>query len=215
MTLKALIFDVDGTLAEDEKARLHKQVPAIHSDKTRIYADLVSTGKVPLRPGVARLMDDARAAGIQLAIASTTTRANIDALIAGTLGEDALAWFSVIVCGDQVLNKKPAPDIYLLALSALEARAECCVAFEDSANGLSAARAAGLLTVVTPTRWTASHDFSEAQAVLGTLDELSLPGDTLSVSRSTATRDGMAGLAHLIDAGARGPSICAAIGRPC
>lgn len=266
MTLQALIFDVDGTMADteevhrlafnvafiehqlgwawdrplyarllevsggkeriasyidalplaaEERARLHQRAPAIHGDKTRVYADLVSSGKVSLRPGVARLLNEAHAAGVRLAAASTTTRANVDALIAGTLGEEALAWFSAIVCGDQVPNKKPAPDIYLLALSALDVRAEHCVAFEDSANGLKAARAAGLFTVVTPTRWTASHDFSEAQVVLGSLDELRRPSAALSAVVPDASRHRMVELAHLLDAGARRPSVPASTGQSC
>lgn len=266
MTLKALIFDVDGTMADteevhrlafnvafiehqldwvwdrplyaqllevsggkerivsyidslslaaEEKARLHQKVPAIHGDKTRIYADHVSSGKVSLRPGVARLLNGARAAGVRLAVASTTTKANVDALITATLGEGALAWFRVIVCGDQVPNKKPAPDVYLRALSALEERTERCVAFEDSTNGLKAARAAGLFTVVTPTRWTASHDFSEAQAVLGSLDELRRPPAALSAAVPDAFHRRMAELARLLDAEAGRSPVPASTGRSC
>lgn len=266
MTIKALIFDVDGTMADTEEAhrrafniafiehqlewvwdrplyaqllevsggkeriasyidalplaaaekiRLRQRVPVIHGDKTRVYADLVSSGNVPLRPGVARLFNAARVAGVRLAVASTTTRVNVDALVAATLGEGALAWFSVIACGDQVPNKKPAPDIYLRALSALDVRTEHCVAFEDSANGLKAAHAAGLFTVVTPTRWTANHDFSEAQAVLGSLDELSRPAAALSAAIPDAFRHRMVGLAHLLDAGARRSPAPASAGRSC
>lgn len=202
-------------LAGAEKKRLHEQVPALHRDKSRIYADLVSGGNLPLRPGVARLINAARAAGVRLAIASTTTRDNIEALLAGTLGEEASAWFSVIACGDEVRKKKPAPDIYLLALSAMGARAENCIAFEDSAHGLNAARAAGLFTVVTPTRWTEGQDFSGAHVVLGELGEICRPREMFPAAMSGVAGEVMAELAQLFDTVARPGAVLAAMGAPC
>ena len=170
MSLKALIFDADGTLADTEevhrqafnaaflehglpwswdlrryaglvaisggkerirsyidslgepapeKARLQDQVPAVHRAKTRLYAGLIAGGKARLRPGVTRLMQEAREAGIRLAIASGTTPANVEALIAATLGGEARHWFDAIACGDRAPNPKPAPDVYHLALAML------------------------------------------------------------------------------------------------
>ena len=189
MSIQALIFDVDGTMADTEEAhrtafnlaferyrlgwvwsraeyrellkvtggkeRIHhyirsaagprrvqapaRVVPAIHAEKTRFYSSVVSDGAVPLRCGVERLLDEALAAGCRLAIASTTTAVNIDALLQSTLGTRGLEMFSVIACGDQVRAKKPAPDIYKLALQHLGLHAEQAVAFEDSRNGLRAA----------------------------------------------------------------------------
>lgn len=217
MSIQALIFDVDGTLADTEEAhrvafnlaferyrlgwvwepseyrellsttggkermaryidelpigpaerqRLHMLVPDIHAEKTRFYSSFVNDGAVPLRPGVARLLDEARSAGCRLAIASTTTAVNIDKLLQSTLGPRGLDLFSVIACGDQVRAKKPAPDIYRLALRGLELPAEQAVAFEDSPNGLHAAQGAGLWTVVTPNFWTEDKDFAEASLLL-------------------------------------------------
>ena len=134
-----------------EKARLAGIAPLVHRTKTRIFAELVETGGVPLRPGVARLLREARENGVRLAIASTTTKTNVEALLAATLRADVRGWFDVIACGDIVPAKKPAPDIYELTLGSLRVPAEVCVAIEDSAKGLAAARGAGIRTLITPT----------------------------------------------------------------
>ncbi|WP_198970686.1 HAD-IA family hydrolase [Xylophilus sp. ASV27] len=166
-------------LAEAERARLRPMVRDIHIDKTRLYSALIRDGGVPLRAGVARLLDEATALGYKLAIASTTTAVNIDALLEATLGSRGLDMFAVIACGDQVAQKKPAPDIYQLALRGLDLLPEHAVAFEDSHNGLRAATAAGLCTIVTPNFWTEEHDFAGAALVLPHLGgpELPLPGE--------------------------------------
>ena len=153
-------------LPEAQRARLLTMMPDIHAEKTRFYSSVVADGAVPLRPGVARLLDEALEAGLKLAIASTTTSLNIDALLESTLGAHGIERFTVVACGDQVRAKKPAPDIYRLALQGLGLRPEQAVAFEDSPNGLHAAMAAGLWTVVTPSFWTAEGDFSAAALVL-------------------------------------------------
>jgi len=224
--LKALIFDLDGTLADTEEThrqafnaafielalwwdwspplyarllaisggkerlrhyigtlrvpaaereRLLHIVPALHDTKTRIYTELLVRGQRPFRPGVLPLLRAAKSAGLKLAIASTTTSANVDALLQANLGSARDMAFDVIACGDQVLVKKPAPDIYRLSLASLRLPAEACVAFEDSLNGLRAAKAAGLATVVTPSRWTAEEDFTGADLVLPSLEGLDLP----------------------------------------
>jgi HAD superfamily hydrolase (TIGR01509 family) len=226
MSIEALIFDVDGTLADTEEAhrtafnlafercglawnwsradyrellkvtggkeritsyiaslsasdaekrKLLERIPDIHAEKTKFYSSVVCDGAVPLREGVERLLDDAQAAGYKLAIASTTTAVNVDALLQATLGSRGLERFSVIACGDQVAAKKPAPDIYQLALHHLALPAANAIAFEDSINGLCSARAAGLWTVVTPTFWTEDGDFSAAGLVLPSLGEPSQP----------------------------------------
>lgn len=230
MSIEALIFDVDGTMADTEEAhrvafnlaferyrlgwvwrpadyrellkitggkermahhidrldvgaaerrRLHALVPDIHAEKTRFYSSFVADGAVPLRDGVERLLHEALAAGCRLAIASTTTAVNIDALLGATLGPRGLDMFSVIACGDQARAKKPAPDIYRLALDNLGLGPERAIALEDSANGLAAARAAGLWTLVTPTFWTEGSDFGAAGLVLPGLGSADrpLPGE--------------------------------------
>lgn len=162
-------------LAPAERARVLALVPAIHRTKSRIYAGLLEQGQIPFRPGVARLLRAASAAGLKLALASTSTSSNIDALLRANLGGEAGFVFSAIVSGDQVRAKKPAPDLYQLALASLRLPASACIAFEDSLNGLRAAKAAGLCTVVTPTRWNIEDDFSAADAVLASLEDVDLP----------------------------------------
>ena len=99
----------------------------------------------------------------------------MDGLLRANLGQAPHQAFSVIACGDQVRAKKPAPDIYNLALASLRLSAPQCIAFEDSVNGLRSARAAGLVTVVTPSRWNADEDFSDADRVLESLEDIDLP----------------------------------------
>jgi HAD superfamily hydrolase (TIGR01509 family) len=166
-----------GTLGvpDAERERLLAIVPALHATKTRIYTELLVRGQRPFRAGVLPLLRAARGAGLKLAIASTTTSANVSALLQAYLGPASGIVFDVIACGDQVREKKPAPDIYRLVLGSLRLSAESCIAFEDSANGLRAAKAAGLVTVITPSRWTAEEDFSGADLVLPSLEGLDLP----------------------------------------
>ncbi|MBT2322817.1 HAD-IA family hydrolase [Variovorax paradoxus] len=223
MSIEALVFDVDGTLADTEevhrmafnlafeefglawhweqaeyrsllavtggkerlgsyidalpssaaeKRRLHERVPELHAAKTRHYTDIARCGGIGLRAGVARFLGEARSAGLRLAIASTTTAINIDALLQATLGAEGLSMFDVIACGDQVRAKKPASDIYLLALDTLGVAPERAIAIEDSVNGLHSALGAGLWTLVTPTFWTEGGDFSGAGLVLPGLGDL-------------------------------------------
>jgi HAD superfamily hydrolase (TIGR01509 family) len=166
-----------GTLrvSAAERERLLAIVPALHETKTRIYTELLVRGQRPFRPGVLPLLRAAKAAGLKLAIASTTTSANVDALLQANLGAARDLAFDVVACGDQVPVKKPAPDIYRLALASLRLPSESCIAFEDSLNGLRAAKAAGLATVVTPSRWTAQEDFTGADLLLPSLEGLDLP----------------------------------------
>lgn len=154
------------SLSHAEKRNLMSRLPAIHIEKTKFYSSMAGDGGIPLRPGVARLLSEARGAGLRLAIASTTTRANIDALLRATLGVDGTKLFDVIACGDAAKAKKPAPDVYLLALKELSLDPEQAIAFEDSANGLKAATAAGLRTVITPTYWTEGSNFDDAGILL-------------------------------------------------
>jgi HAD superfamily hydrolase (TIGR01509 family) len=228
MSIKALIFDVDGTIADteethrqafnlaflehelrwdwsrseyaellctsggkerlavyidsldatpQEQARLKGMVQFIHATKTRIYGELIADGRAPLRPGVARLIGEARAAGLRLGIASTTSSGNVSALIGAQFGAEAWNWFEALACGDVVSHKKPAPDIYIRALGMLRLPARDCVAFEDSVNGLKSAKSAGLYTVVTPTQWSAGHDFSGVDLLLPALGDADAPLD--------------------------------------
>jgi len=184
-------------MPDDEKASLRAMVGAIHRTKTRIYNELITEGKVRLRHGVARLLLEARAAGKQLAIVATTAAANVTPLIANALGEEAYYWFKAIVSADHVAHKKPAPDLYRLVLSELALSAPECVAFEDSASGVKAARAAGLFTIVTPTLWTRQQDLAGADLFLYDLGEPDAPLDLRGSSIVGAPYLGLAQLEQL------------------
>jgi HAD superfamily hydrolase (TIGR01509 family) len=153
-----------------EKARLHAIVPVIHYTKSEIYAELLRAGQPPLRPGVKRLVAEAQQEGLKVAVVSSSASANARAI----LDVHCKGEIDLLVCADEVARRKPAPDLYRRALSLLRLPAEACVALEDSANGLRAARAAGLATIVTPSRWTMAQDFAGADALFPDLDNRGL-----------------------------------------
>lgn len=159
---------------------LETWIADLHNTKTKHFVALLNRGLIPLRPGVARLIQELRAAKIKIAIATTTTPENVTTLLKSTLGEDSLAWFNVIAAGDIVSEKKPAPDIYIWALEHLRLQAPQCVAVEDSEHGLNSALAAGLDTIVTVNSYTKLQNFSGASVVLSDLGEQSKPFTVLS-----------------------------------
>lgn len=155
-------------------------VADLHARKTARYLELLETGAIPLRPGVARLIDEARSLGVRLAVATTTTPENVEMLLRTTLGEDAPGWFDVIAAGDMVPAKKPAPDVYEYALDAMELPPAACLAVEDSDNGLLAATGAGLRTLVTVNEYTRGQDFTGAWRVVDNLGEPDAPATVLA-----------------------------------
>ena len=223
MPLEALIWDVDGTLAETEEghraafnaafadagldwhwdAALYARllgvmggkeriqhylettpgagtldadaVRRLHAAKTARYVAAVSAGSVALRPGVRRLLHEARAAGLRLAIATTTSPDNVQALLLATLGPQGPGLFEVVGAGDVVSRKKPAPDIYRFVLRRLGLSGDCCLAFEDTVGGLDAARAAGIPVVVTASLYGGTAGFQAAAMVLDNLGEANAP----------------------------------------
>ncbi len=223
MQLKALIFDVDGTLAETEEAhraafnavferrelgwhwtmsdyrallkttggkermRAHQanlpagerrlsdaEIADFHREKTAIYGDILGSGKLDLRPGVDALIKAGREAGLKIAVATTTNTPNVEALAQCCWGRPADEVFDVIAAGDQVEAKKPAPDVFLLALERLGLPAAACIGFEDSLNGVQSAKGAGLRVVVTPSIYTDDQDFSTAEWVVPDLDAVTI-----------------------------------------
>ena len=217
---RALIFDVDGTLAETEE--IHRQAfnaafarsslgwcwgrlvykdllrvaggkerirafdrlrggPSILSDaeiaelhriKTAIYAELIARGACPLRPGIEELFTAALARGQRLAIATTTSRGNIDALFASALGRNWADAFAAIVAGDEVPKKKPAPDVYLEVLSRLNLCPSECLSIEDSGIGLMAASRAGIPVLISRSAYFRDDDFSAALCAVDDLTEV-------------------------------------------
>jgi HAD superfamily hydrolase (TIGR01509 family) len=150
-------------------------VAELHQAKTRHYTEMLREGAIALRPGVRRLLDEARGAGLRLAVATTTTPENVTALLDSALGADARSMFELIAAGDIVPRKKPAPDIYLWAMERMGLSAEECLAFEDSLNGVRSVRDAGIRAlVVTVNDYTRNEDLTGATLVLDTLGE---PGE--------------------------------------
>jgi beta-phosphoglucomutase-like phosphatase (HAD superfamily) len=132
-------------------------------------------------------LQEARAAGLQLAIATTTSPENVTALLNHSLAADGESWFDVIGAGDIVPAKKPAPDIYQWVLRQLRLDAAQALAFEDSENGIRASRGAGLKTVITVNDYTRRHDFSDAALVVDQLGDPGHPCRVLSGDLDGAT----------------------------
>lgn len=225
-SLKALIFDVDGTLADTEEIHRrafnsafqalaigwhwsrqlygellaisggreriehyakrighpHKEgdelrhlATALHTEKTRCYARLLAEERVLLRPGVWRLLNEARQAGIRMAIATNTARSNVVALLDETLAGGAATWFEIIATADEVEPKKPSPAVYRRVLERLGLPAMACLAFEDTPNGNRSALACGIDTIITTHDYTETQDFLGAMLVLDHLGEPDRP----------------------------------------
>ena len=154
--------------------RLAEEVAKWHRRKTQLYTERVAMGALPPRPGIRRLINDGLAAGWQLAVASTSARQAVEAVLRVAAGQQAER-FSGVFAGDIVPRKKPAPDIYQLALSELGADPAQTIVIEDSQNGLQAAAAAGLSCVVTVNGYTEHECFDEARLVLSDLGEAGAP----------------------------------------
>jgi len=154
--------------AEKSRDDLKQMIISLHAQKTKNYVKLLEESKIPLRPGVARLLADARKKGLRLAIATTTTPENVTALLSNTLGKDSIDWFEVIGAGDIVPAKKPAPDIYTYVMDKMGVKPEQCLAFEDSINGYKSSTAANLKTIITYNVYTKDDDFTGAELILDT-----------------------------------------------
>ncbi|MBI3991019.1 MAG: HAD-IA family hydrolase [Candidatus Omnitrophica bacterium] len=220
--LKALIFDVDGVIAETEadghrvafnrvfkeeglkiewtkdkygellkiaggKERLRTifdepdfdkeiadrdgYIKKLHERKTQIFTELIEDGRIKARPGVARLIREARGKGLKLGIASTSNEKSVNHLIAKVLGDDIHRSFDVILAGDVVKQKKPSPEIYLLAAERLKVNPAECAVIEDTLNGLKAAKSAGMKCIITRSEYSEKEDLKEADLVVNGLGE--------------------------------------------
>ena len=227
LMLKALIFDVDGTLADTESAHLaafnhafaeqgldwhwdvalytslleisggkermlhywkhvhpdmkdidgsglRDTIDHLHALKTASYEAAVQGGAVQLRPGVLALIQQAHQQGLRLAIATTTSTVNIAVLLRNAIGPDWKDLFIVIEDASTAPKKKPHPQVYVQTLARLGLPSVACLALEDSSNGLRAAVAAGIKTIITPNNFTSHHDFTGALRVLPNLEGVSV-----------------------------------------
>ena len=154
----------------DTDAAKDELIVQLHKLKTEITAGLVGEGGLPLRPGIARIVDEAIAADVKLGVCTTSNPKFIDAVL-DLFGPERKAKFDFVHAGDVVAKKKPAPDIYLLALETLGLPANECMVIEDSRNGLLAARGAGLPTLVTTSTYTGEEDFAGAARVVPELGD--------------------------------------------
>ena len=156
-----------------------------HARKTAIFTGMVASGAIAARPGIGRIIHAALASGWTLAVASTSAEASVRAILEHVAGADA-ARFSAILAGDVVAHKKPAPDIYLLALEWLGVSAGETLVIEDSANGAQAAAAASLACLVTVNAYTAEEPFPDAALVVDSLGDPGLPPVRVLENRSAA-----------------------------
>jgi HAD superfamily hydrolase (TIGR01509 family) len=161
-------------------------IAAWHRRKTEIYAELVASGAVPPRPGVARVVAEALGAGWPVAVASTSAEPSVRVTLERAVGPENAQGVSVFA-GDIVPHKKPAPDIYLLALDSLGLPADRAVVVEDSRNGLLAATGAGITCMITVNDFTAGEDFSEAALVVSSLGDPGGERTEVLANRSRAT----------------------------
>ncbi len=221
-TLKGLLFDLDGVIADTEdfhrqaynqafeeaglsarwdfadyKARFalsggskledlplplsittpHAYRQEIYQAKRRNFVRLLEQAPIVPRPGVIRLIREALDCGVRLGAASTCQKEGAAAILQRCLGPELAKAFGVIKAGEDAPRRKPAPDVYLLALEDMGLPAASCVAIEDSRHGLAAAKAAGLWTLITPSRYTLGDDFALADRVAADLE-----ADTITVA---------------------------------
>ncbi len=162
-------------------------IPRLHERKTAIFTDLVATGRLPLRSGVARLVDEAAAAGIRLAVCTTSAPQSVSGVL-DLLGGARKARFELVLAGDVVEKKKPDPEIYLLAQERLGLPARDCMVIEDSRNGLLAALGAGMPCLITTSAYTKNEDFTGAAEVVAELGDPPGPHVTLGDLTALAAR---------------------------
>jgi len=161
-------FDETGwPVPEGERDRL---IADLHRLKTDLFMELIQSGRLPLRPGVARLVDEAIDAGVELAVCSTSNERAVQAVVDVMLGAERSAHIAVYA-GDIVPAKKPDPAIYQLAAERLGWDCCRCVVIEDSNNGLRAALGAGMRCIVTKSSYTGDEDFTGADLVVPELGD--------------------------------------------
>lgn len=155
--------------------RLRELAGEIHRRKSEIYRSLLVEDPPRLRCGVRRLLDEAHADGLSLAIATSSSLRNVEAMLTSCNACNLLEYFSAIVDAGEVNDKKPSPEAYRQAMIGMELPPAACLAIEDTEVGNAAARAAGLATIITPHAFTREHRFDGASLVVDRLGEPDQP----------------------------------------
>ncbi len=158
----------DETIWPVPKAERDGFIKNLHRLKTDMFMELIRNGELPLRPGIARIIDEAIGAGVKLAVCSTSNKSAVQAVVEFLLGAQRANHITVFA-GDVVAAKKPDPAIYNLALNELCLDPDKCVAVEDSNNGLRAALGANLRCIVTISSYSKNEDFTGASRVVSDL----------------------------------------------
>ena len=172
-------FIAKANLPADREGQM-AHVARWHKRKTEIYTAMVAEGRLPPRPGVARLIEDALDADWTLAVASTSAQASVEAILNHVAGVRNASRFAAVFAGDVVRSKKPAPDIYLLAIEKLRVDPTDALVIEDSRNGLLAATAAGLRCLITVSGYTTDENFDEAALIVSDLGDPDHPMTVLA-----------------------------------
>ncbi|XP_041008759.1 haloacid dehalogenase-like hydrolase domain-containing protein At4g39970 [Juglans microcarpa x Juglans regia] len=151
-----------------------KLIDTLQDWKTERYKEIIKSGTVEPRPGVLRLMDEAKAAGKKLAVCSAATKSSVILCLENLIGIERFQSLDCFLAGDDVKEKKPDPSIYLTASKRLGVSLQDCLVVEDSIIGLQAATGAGMSCVITYTSSTANQDFKDAIAIYPDLSNVRL-----------------------------------------
>jgi HAD superfamily hydrolase (TIGR01509 family) len=157
-------------------------VVGLHKRKTELFNEMITAGQIPLRPGVLRLVDEAIAADVPLAVCSTSNEKAVSNIVETLMGPERAKKFQIFA-GDVVEKKKPSPDIYLLAKDTMGLSADRTMVIEDSHIGLNAAKSAGMNCVVTKSSYTAEEDFTLADAIVEELGDDGEAGASVTLEK--------------------------------
>jgi len=166
-------------MADDNDEMKQEKVKELHMLKTDLFMKLIDEKVIPLRPGVLRLIDEAIENGVQLAVCSTSNEKAVQNIVTTLMSEEQASKFSVFA-GDMVKTKKPAPDVYNMAVEEMGLDKSKCIVIEDSHIGLCAAKAAGIACIVTKSSYTGGEDFTAADMVVEELGDDATKGVTLN-----------------------------------
>jgi HAD superfamily hydrolase (TIGR01509 family) len=190
--LERLLHDMQSRAQAPRDPALRERLArTLHRRKNQHYAEIVAAGGIGLRPGVRRLLDECAGAGLVQAVATTTSRANVETLFASQLGSAWRERFAAIVCAEDAPARKPDPLVYHVVLDRLGIAAGDTLALEDSPIGLAAANGAGVAAVITRSAYFAEESFT---GCAGMCDDLDKP---LSWQGGAAVRTDLAALRAL------------------